>query len=227
MIEGYGLTECAPNLTMNRLDDYDFDSVGKPMPGVQMRLSDDGEVCVKGENVFGGYYKDAAATRECFDAEGWFHTGDLGAWTERGFLTLRGRKKEIIVTSGGKNIGPAGIEMRFAGKPLIEHVVLYGNERKYLVALITLIEPAVRQWADAEGLAYASYAEILGKRELRARVQAIVDEVNAELASYETIKSFHLHPGHLSVDAGFLTPSLKLRRHKVWDAFAGVLDGLY
>jgi len=223
MIEGYGLTECAPNLTMNRLDDYDFDSVGKPMPGVTLKLADDGEIIVKGENVFSGYYKDEAATRECFDDEGWFHTGDLGAWNEGGFLRIIGRKKEIIVTSGGKNIGPAGIEARFVGNPYIEHVVLYGDEKKYLTALITLNEPAVRaQFKEADDL-----RSLAASPEVRDLIQQQVDRVNAELASYETIKKFHLHPGHLSVDAGQITPSLKLRRARVWQDFKDKFEALY
>ena len=227
MIEGYGLTECSPNLTMNRLDDFDFDSVGKPMPGVELKLADDGEIIVKGDNVFSGYYKDEAATRESFDADGWFLTGDLGAWTEGGFLQIRGRKKEIIVTSGGKNIGPAGIEARFVGNPYIEHVVLYGDDKKYLTALITPNEPALKTFAADQGVAGAGLAQWVDSPEVRALIQQQVDTVNAGLASYETIKKFYLHPGHLSVDAGQITPSLKLRRAKVWSDFGPQLDALY
>ena len=228
MIEGYGLTECSPNLTMNRLDDYDFDSVGKPMPGVQLRLCLDGEILAKGENVFTlGYYKDPQATAECFDEEGWFHTGDLGQLTDRGFWKIIGRKKEIIVTSGGKNIGPAGIEAHFVGDPFLEHVVLFGDERKYLTALITLAEPAVTDFARKKGLKFSHPEEVVGSEEIRALVQERVDRVNAQLASYETIKKFHLHPGHLSVDEGHLTPSLKLRRAKVWESFRDQFEALY
>jgi long-chain acyl-CoA synthetase len=226
MIEGYGLTECAPNLTMNRLDDFDFGSVGKPVPDVTIQLATDGEILVKGDNVFPGYYKDPEATAEVFDAEGWFRTGDLGEWTDRGFLRFLGRKKEIIVTSGGKNISPGGIEARFAGRPFVEHVVLYGNERKYLVALITLDEPQIRAYAEREGIE-GSHAELVQHPGIRALVQHQVDAVNAELASYETIKSFYLYEGHLSVEAGQLTPSLKLRRARVWEDFGDRLEVLY
>ncbi len=227
MIEGYGLTECSPNLTMNRLDDYDFDSVGKPMPGVQLELAEDGEIKAKGDNVFGGYYKNPEATAASFDDDGWFLTGDLGQWTDRGFLTIKGRKKEIIVTSGGKNIGPAGIESMFVGHPLVEHVALYGDEHKYLVALITLNElvaGAVAQELDIQG---ATHADLVRHPAIVGRVQQSVDQVNSGLASYETIKKFHLHSGHLTVEDGHVTPSLKLRRAQVWKDFRDELEALY
>ena len=229
MIEGYGLTECSPNLTMNRLDDFDFDSVGKPMPGVTLRLAEDGEIIVKGDNVFCGYYKDPEATAACFDAGGWFHTGDLGRWTGEGlaFLRISGRKKEIIATSGGKKIGPAGVEAQFVGQPLIEHIVLYGDEHKYLTALITLDEQALRDLAARRGLLYPEYGQLASCPAVHDEVQRLVDQVNARLASYETIKRFYIHPGHLTVDAGHLTPSLKLRRKRVWEDFRLQYEALY
>jgi len=227
MIEGYGLTECSPNVTMNRLDDFDFESVGKPVPDVEVRIAEDGEILVRGENIFLGYYKDAEATAEAVDHDGWFHTGDLGGFTERGFIKIKGRKKEVIVTTGGKKIGPAAIEMQFAGNPFIEHVVLYGSERKFVTALVTMVEPAVEQWAHSHGFWGAGFAELVDRPEIRALVQEAIDGVNAGLASFESIKKFHLHPGHLSVDAGHLTPSLKLRRMKVWEEFGAELDALY
>ena len=226
MIEGYGLTECSPNLTMNRLDDFDFDSVGKPMPGVTLRLAPDGEVLVKGDNVFSGYYRNPEATAEVFDAEGWFRTGDLGQWTERGFLRFIGRKKEIIVTAGGKNISPAGIEAMFAGRPLIEHVVVFGDEHKYLVALVTLDELQVRAYAAQHGIE-GSFAELTRDPRVVALVSDQVDAVNRELASYETIKRFAILDSHLSVDALQLTPSLKLRRKQVWQDFRSRFEALY
>jgi long-chain acyl-CoA synthetase len=227
MIEGYGLTECSPNVAMNRLDDFELGSIGKPMPGVTVRLADDGEILVKGDNVFRGYYKNPAATREAFDDEGWFHTGDLAEWTEGGFLKFNGRKKEIIATSGGKKIGPAGIEAMFAGDPYIDHAVLYGNERKYLVALITLNEAAIRQYADRNGLRHEGFAELVDTPEIRELVRGQVGQVNEQLASYETIKRFHIHDAPLSIEAGHLTPSLKLRRQKVWEQFGARLEALY
>jgi long-chain acyl-CoA synthetase len=227
MIEGYGLTECAPNVTMNRLDDFDFESVGKPVPNVEVRLAEDGEVLVRGENVFGGYYKQPEQTREVLDDEGFFHTGDLGAWTDRGFLRFVGRKKEIIVTAGGKNVAPAAIESKFAGRPHVEHAVVYGDERKYLVALITPNEATLRSQAKKLGIQKSSLDELLKEPAVIELVQKQVDAVNGQLARFETIKKFYLHPGQLTVEEGHLTPSLKLRRKNVWQRFSKELDALY
>nr|VFK44605.1 MAG: long-chain acyl-CoA synthetase [Candidatus Kentron sp. TC] len=230
MIEGYGLTECAPNVTMNRLDDYHFDSIGKPVPDVLVKIDQAGEILVKGENVFVGYHKNPRETKACFDDEGWFHTGDLGEWIdgiEGGFVEFKGRKKEIIVTAGGKNVGPGGIEALFAGNPFIEHVAIYGNEKKYLVALITLREPVLTAWAKQQGLDFPDYASLLKNPRVAAIVQAAVDDVNGRLASFETIKKFQLYDGHFSVEDGHITPSLKLRRARVWEDFQEEFEALY
>jgi len=230
MIEGYGLTECAPNVTMNRLDDYDFGSIGKPIPDVRVKIDADGEICVKGENVFLGYYKKPEETQACFDGEGWFHTGDLGEWidgVDGGFIRFKGRKKEIIVTAAGKNIGPGGIEAMFAGNAFIEQVALYGNEKKYLVALITLNELVLNAWAKQKGLDFPDYPALVKSPEVRAIVQGAVDDVNSRLASYETIKTFDIYEGHFSVDAGHITPSMKLRRNRVWENFKDRFEALY
>lgn len=227
IIEGYGLTECSPTLTMNRKDDFDFESVGKPFPQVQLKLAQDGEILAKGPNVFKEYYKNPQATRESFDEEGWFKTGDLGSWTERGFLKITGRKKEIIVTSGGKNISPILIESLFKDDPYIEHIVLYGSERKYLIALVTLKETVVILYAKETNIPYRNYSELVNHPEIRTLVRKKIEEVNHSLASFETIKSFFIHDGHLTVEGGFLTPSLKLRRSKVWEVFKGELETLY
>nr|VFK61797.1 MAG: long-chain acyl-CoA synthetase [Candidatus Kentron sp. UNK]VFK69998.1 MAG: long-chain acyl-CoA synthetase [Candidatus Kentron sp. UNK] len=230
MIEGYGLTECAPNVTMNRLDDYNFDSIGKPIPDVQVKIDQTGEILVKGENVFLGYHKNPQETKACFDDEGWFRTGDLGEWIdgiEGGFVKFKGRKKEIIVTAGGKNIGPGGIEALFAGNPFIEHVAIYGNEKKYLVALITLREPVLNAWARQQNLDFSDYASLVKTPQVQAIVQAAVDDVNGRLASFETIKKFLIYDGHFSVEDGHITPSLKLRRARVWEDFQEEFEALY
>jgi len=227
IIEGYGLTECSPTLTMNRKDDFDFDTVGKPFPSVQLKLAPDGEILVKGLNLFNAYYKNPQATADSFDDDGWFKTGDLGELTSEGFLTIKGRKKEIIVTSGGKNISPQLIESQFKDDPYIEHIVVYGNERKYLTALITLSEPNVINYATKLTIPYDDYAALVQTPEIRALIQKRVDEVNNQLASYETIKKFLIHDGHLTVEAGYLTPSLKLKRTPIYQTFEKQLDELY
>jgi len=203
VIEGYGLTETAPTLTLNRPEAFRFDTVGKPVPSVELRLDDDGEILARGPNVFAGYLDDPEATRAAFTADGWFRTGDVGRWTEDGFLQIVDRKKDILVTAGGKNVPPANIEARFAGDPVIERCVVYGDARPYLVAAV---------W-------------VTPGRE--AEVAARIDAVNAELARYETIKKWFVAAEPLSVEAGTLTSSLKLRRKAVYERLRDRFEELY
>jgi len=209
IIEGYGLTETSPTLTLNRPNAFRFDSVGKPLPSVELKLAEDGEILAKGPNVFGGYHKDENVTREIFTEDGWLKTGDVGRWTEDGFLQIIDRKKDILVTAGGKNVPPANIEQRFAGDPLVSHTVVYGDGKRYLVCGV---------WVNETTLDDAS---------LRAEVQKRVDAVNKDLASYETIKRFAIVREPLTVEAGLLTASLKVRRKKVYEKFKTVFESLY
>ena len=227
IIEGYGLTECSPTLTMNSKDDFDFDTVGKPFPRVQLTIAEDGEILAKGPNIFQGYYKDAEATKEAFNKDGWFKTGDIGEWTELGFLKIKGRKKEIIVTSGGKNIAPQLIEAMFKEDQYIEHIVLYGNEKKYITALVTLKENAVNDYAKFHGIAFNNYKDLIDSQEIHQLIQSRIDLVNNDLASFETIKKFYISEAHLTVEAGFITPSLKLRRNIIYEKFQNELERLY
>ena len=223
IIEGYGLTESSPTLTMNRPDRFRFDSVGLPFPSVELRLADDGEIQARGESVFGGYLGDPEATAAAFTDDGWLKTGDLGRFTEDGFLQIIGRKKEILVTAGGKNVPPANIEARFAGDPLIAHVMVHGDGKKYLVAGFWPDPHAVARLADERGLSREDV-----EREVRAAIADKVDAVNAELARYETIKRFEVFFDEpLTVDAGHLTSTLKLRRRPIAEAFGARLDALY
>ena len=203
VIEGYGLTETAPTLTLNRPDDFRFDAVGKPLPSVELRLDDDGEILARGPNVFAGYLDDPEATAAAFTPDGWFRTGDVGRWTEDGFLQIVDRKKDILVTAGGKNVPPANIEARFADDPVIERCVVYGDGKPYLVAAV---------WA-APGR----------EAEIEARIAA----VNAELARFETIKKWFVAAEPLSVEAGTLTSSLKLRRKAVYARLRDRFEALY
>ncbi|HRG99130.1 MAG TPA: AMP-binding protein [Polyangiaceae bacterium] len=220
IVEGYGLTETSPTLTLNRADSFRFDSVGKPLPSVELKLAEDGEILAKGPNVFGGYHKDEAATRAAFTADGWFQTGDVGRFTEDGFLQIIDRKKDILVTAGGKNIPPANIEQHFQGDPRFAHVVVYGDGKKYLVCGVWLNGAVV----DAE-LAHLPASERAAARE--ALVAARVAEVNAHLPSYETLKAFHIFDEPLTVERELLTASLKVRRKKVVEAFRAELEALY
>jgi long-chain acyl-CoA synthetase len=211
IIEGYGLTETSPTLTLNRPGAFRFDSVGRPVPSVELRLADDGEILAKGPNVFSGYHKDPAATAEAFTGDGWFKTGDVGRFTEDGFLQIVDRKKDILVTAGGKNVPPANIELRFRDDPAIEHLVVYGDGKRYLVAGV---------WVHAA-------LRALPPAQIHAKVQASIDRVNGELASYETIKQFRLMDVPLTVADGLLTATLKVRRKKVYETFRRQFEALY
>ncbi|MEM6734194.1 MAG: AMP-binding protein, partial [Myxococcota bacterium] len=209
IIEGYGLTECSPTLTLNRPDDFDFTTVGKPLPSVELKLADDGEILAKGPNVFAGYHKDPKSTADAFTDDGWFKTGDVGVFTDGGFLRIVDRKKDIIVTSGGKNIPPANIELRFADEPLVDHVVVYGDAKKYLVA----------------GLWPSTAAESLADAE--AELSQCIERINSQHARVETIKKFFVSDSPLTVENGLLTPSLKVKRKKVYEAFRERFESLY
>lgn len=204
VIEGYGLTETSPTLTLNRPDAYRFDTVGKVLPSVEVRLADDGEIEARGPSVFTGYYKDPGATAGAFTEDGWFKTGDVGRFTADGFLQIIDRKKDILVTAGGKNIPPANIEARFVDDPVIERAVVYGDSRPYLVAALWLR-------ADAD----------------RDAVAVRVETVNRELARHETIKRFFISQEPLTVEGGTLTSSLKLRRKAVYEALRDRFEALY
>jgi len=220
LVEGYGLTETSPTLTLNRPDAFRFDTVGKALPSVELRLAEDGEILARGPNVFGGYHKDVAATQEAFTADGWFKTGDVGRFTEDGFLQIVDRKKDILVTAGGKNVPPGNIELRFRDDPFIAHVVVYGEAKKFLVAGVWLNEEAV-----AAHLAGVSADARDAAR--RALVQKRVDQINTELASYETLKKFVIIDEPLTVDNELLTASLKIRRKKIYERFADAFEALY
>lgn len=221
ILEGYGLTECSPTLTLNRPSDYRFDSVGKPLPSVQLRLADDGEILARGPTVFAGYHKDPAATRAAFDDEGWFKTGDIGVWTDDGFLRIVDRKKEILVTAGGKNVPPANIERLFAADPLFSHVVVYGDGRKYLVAGVWLDTNVVQERVAAAG------GDADDPQVVEGWVAAAVAAANAKLARFEQIKRFRVMDSPLSVANGLLTSTLKVRRKRVYAQFEAAFAGLY
>ncbi len=212
IIEGYGLTETSPTLTMNTPKAFRFDTVGKPFPSVEVKLAEDGEILARGPSVFSGYHKEPAATKEAFTDDGWFKTGDVGQFTEDGFLKIVDRKKDILVTAGGKNVPPANIELRFRDDPLVLHLVVYGDAKKYLVAGV---------WLNPD------VARGLSKDEIQAKVQATVDRINRELASFETIKKFAIIDHPLTVEGELLTASLKVRRKKIYETFRTTFEGLY
>jgi long-chain acyl-CoA synthetase len=223
VMEGYGMTETSTVATVNTVEDFRFGSVGKPLPGVELRIADDGEVLVKGANIFQGYFKNEEATKEALDHD-WLHTGDLGRVDEDGFLYITGRKKDIIITAGGKNITPANPENWLKENRWISQAVVVGDRRPYLVVLITLDPEEARAFAQEHGL---SVEELPESEAMRAEVQKALDGVNARLARVEQIKKFKILPHDLSQETGELTPTLKVKRNVVVEKFAGEIQALY
>jgi long-chain acyl-CoA synthetase len=220
ILEGYGLTESTAAAFVNRGNNFRFGTVGPAIDVVDFQIAPDGEILLRGPSIFAGYHNNPLATAEAFHAEGWFHTGDIGV-LEDGFLRIVDRKKDIIITAGGKNVAPQKIETALkAHSPLVSQVVVFGDKRSYCVALMTPSELAVRQFGGDIAKAAAS-------PELRAAVEQAVLAVNATLASYETIKSFAILPADFSEASGELTPSLKVKREVVAGKFASTIAGLY
>ncbi len=217
IIEGYGLTEASPTLTLNRPDDFDFDTVGKPLPSVDVKIAEDGEILARGDSIFNGYHNNPSATADAFSDDGWLKTGDLGKFTDDGFLQIIGRKKDILVTAAGKNISPTKIEAKFDDDPYISHLVVYGDGKKYLTAGV---------WPNLEVVEEA-LDEQATTRAIRGLIEPRIDEGNADLARYETIKKFAIIEEPLTVDNGLLTPTLKVKRNDVYDAFGDQFEALY
>jgi long-chain acyl-CoA synthetase len=226
VLEGYGLTECTTACSVNRPDGFRFGTVGPALPGFEIRIADDGEILLRSETIFAGYLKDEAATREVLGDDGWLRTGDIGELDEDGFLTITDRKKDILVTAGGKNVAPQNIENALKRSKLVSHAVVIGDRRPCLSALVTLDEAELASWARQRGLV-ADSAKITSDEQLRAEIQGTVDEVNADLARHEQIKRFSILPRDFTLEHEELTPTLKLRRNVVEQHFADEIDALY
>ena len=226
--EGYGLTETSAASFVNRTKAYRYGSVGWALPGTEVRIAEDGEVLLRGPGVMEGYHNNPDATAEALDADGWLHTGDIGEQDDRGFLRITDRKKDLFKTSGGKYVAPSMIESTFKGLcPYASQLVVYGADRNFVSALITLDPDAIQGWAAQHGMAGASYAEIVTSDACREMVQGYVDQLNAGLNRWETIKKFTILESDLTVEAGELTPSLKLKRKVVAERYKDVLDAHY
>jgi long-chain acyl-CoA synthetase len=223
VLEGYGMTETSTVATCNTPESFRFGSVGRPLPGVGVRIADDGEVLLRGANIFQGYYKNEEATAEAL-GDGWLHTGDLGRLDEDGFLYITGRKKDILITAGGKNVTPANLENALKQNRWISQAVVLGDRRPYLIALVTLDPEEVPAFAERHGI---SAEQVPASEEMRAEVQRAVDEVNARVGRVEQMKRFTILPQDLSQETGELTPTLKVKRNVVAEKFAGDIDSLY
>jgi long-chain acyl-CoA synthetase len=228
VMEGYGMTETSTSATVNRPEnnEFRFGSVGRPQPGVEVRIADDGEVLIKGPNIFQGYYKNAEATEAAL-RDGWLHTGDLGRLDEHGFLYITGRKKDIIITAGGKNITPANLENGLKQNRWVSQAMVVGDRRPYLVALITLDPEEAPALAQHLGLEEADLPSLAKNEKVRAEVQKAVDDVNSHVGPVEQIKRFEILDHDLSQETGELTPTLKVKRNVVHEKFAHVVERIY
>jgi long-chain acyl-CoA synthetase len=225
VFEGYGMTETATAATFQSLEDYKFGTVGKPFPGVELRIADDGEVLVKGENIFAGYHNNADASFGAVE-DGWLHTGDLGSIDEDGFLRITGRKKDIIITAGGKNLTPANIENDMKQCRWVSQAVMYGDRRPYPVMLVTLDAEEIVPWAQQQGL--PTDLETLARHpQVHALVQAQLDRANEKYAQVEKVKKLAILGHDLSQETGELTPTLKVKRNVVNEKYRAVFDELY
>jgi long-chain acyl-CoA synthetase len=227
ILEGYGLTETTAPATVNRPTAIRIGSVGRPIPGVTLRIAEDGEVLVRGVNTLTGYWNNEAATKESLE-DGWFHTGDLGALDEDGFLSITGRKKEILVTAAGKNVAPAPLEDRLRAHPLVSQCLVVGDGRKFIGALITLDEEALGPWKERHGKPAAmTLDELRRDADVIAEIDAAVAEANRTVSHAEAIKKYEILGVDFTEEAGHMTPSLKVRRHAVMKDFAAEIEGLY
>ncbi len=224
ILEGYGLTESAAGTFVNRPGQGKIGTVGPPVPGTEVRIAEDGEILVRGGGVMKEYYRKPEATAEVLK-EGWLYTGDIGQLDRDGFLRITDRKKDIIVTAGGKNVSPQNLENDLKTDPLISQVMVHGDKRKFLSALVTLNEENVRKWAQEHGITFSG--SLHEDRRVRARVQEAVDALNAKQASYSTIKKFAILPRDFSQEAGELTPTLKVKRKYCTQKYQGTLDAFY
>ena len=220
--EVYGQSEDTGPTSTNRPGKVRFGSVGPAYPGVDVSIAADGEILVKGRNVFLGYYKDEAATKETL-IDGALHSGDLGSFDEDGFLWITGRKKDIIITAGGKNVAPAPLEGGLKNHPLVGEVVVIGDRRKFLSALVTLDEEAAAAYMEDNGLSGAAHES----EEIRNEIEGAVNELNQNFARVEQIKKFTVLSRQLSIEGGELTPTLKIKRNKVSEHFASEIDAMY
>ncbi|NBX93261.1 MAG: long-chain fatty acid--CoA ligase [Proteobacteria bacterium] len=219
IMEGYGLTETSAAVAANLPTDYRFGTVGKPLGDAEFRIGTDGEILLKGSMVFREYYKNPEATQTAFTPDGWFMSGDIGEITPGGFVKITDRKKELIVTSAGKNIAPQKIENLLKTKKFINQVVVCGDKQKFLGALVTLNKEDVVKWAQTSGVSFKDYEDLLLTDKLIQMISEQVKFVNSGLASFETIKQFKILPGEFTVEAGELTPSLKLKRKVVMEKY--------
>jgi len=228
VLEGYGMTETSAAATVNKPSRNKVGTVGQPLPGVTASIADDGEILLRGAINFAGYWQNDTATKEALDGAGWLHTGDLGSLDDEGFLRVTGRKKELIVTAGGKNVAPAVLEDRLRAHPLISQVMVVGDNRPFIACLITLDPEALDHWKQQHGKpASATPADLATDPDLLAELQTAVDDANKAVSRAESIRKFVVLPVDFTTDNGYITPSLKVKRAVVANDFAADIEALY
>ncbi|GIF48513.1 long-chain acyl-CoA synthetase [Asanoa ferruginea] len=226
--EGYGLTETSPAVAVNLESATRIGTVGRPLPGVTVRVADDGEILVKGPLVFKEYWRNPEATADVLDSDGWFRSGDLGELDDDGYLTITGRKKEIIVTAAGKNVAPAVLEDRIRAHTLVSQALVIGDRQPFIAALVTIDPEALPRWLETQGLpAGTSVADLRTDEKLRAEIQAAIDDANKAVSHAEAIKEFRILPADFTEATGELTPSLKVKRGVVIKANQAEIDEIY
>ncbi|WP_299445272.1 long-chain fatty acid--CoA ligase [uncultured Phycicoccus sp.] len=226
ILEGYGLTETTAPATVNRPQSMRIGTVGPPLPGVDVRIADDGEICLRGVNVFSAYRGNEEATRDAV-RDGWFHTGDLGELDDDGYLRITGRKKEILVTAGGKNVAPAVLEDLLRSHPLVSQCIVVGDGKPFIAAIVTLDEEMYPAWAGNHGLSDVPFSKASGDERVHAEIQKAVDTANAAVSKAESIRKFVILDTDFTEQSGHLTPSLKLKRNVVMRDFGDEVDALY
>lgn len=226
LVEGYGMTESTGVIAVNRPDRSLVGTVGEPLPGIEVKLDEDGEILTRGPHVFKGYYQDPEQTARAIDPEGWLHTGDVGAW-EEGRLKIVDRKKDLIITAGGKNIAPAYVENKLKFSAYIQDAVVIGDRRKYLVALVLIDEDNVTKFAQDNRLPFATFAELTQTPEVVKLIAHEVDQVNRTLSQVESIKRFALLPRRFYEEEGDVTPTKKVKRRNVETRYAELVESLY
>lgn len=227
VIEGYGQTECAGASHLTRPGRARLGSVGQPVPGVEQRIADDGEVLVRSDWVFAGYLHDDEATRRCVDEDGWLATGDVGVTDDDGFLTITGRKKEILITAGGKNLSPEKIENALKMSGYIKEAVAIGDGRKFVSALLHIDGDAVGDWATRQGVPYTSFEDLTKRPEVAKLIEAEVRRSDERLAQVEQVRAFRLLPKELRQEDGELTPTQKVRRRAIHELYGDLIESMY
>ncbi|MFF7632110.1 AMP-dependent synthetase/ligase [Kitasatospora sp. NPDC008050] len=228
ILEGYGLSETSAGSAVNPAEDVRIGTVGLPLPGTEVRIAEDGEILLRGPGVMRGYHEDPERTAEVLEADGWFHTGDIGELGPGGYLRITDRKKDMFKTSGGKYVAPSEVEGKFKALcPFVSNILVIGSGRNFCTALIALDEPVIMQWAAEHGQKGRSYAEVVGSPEVRTLIEGFVKKLNGELQRWQTIKKFSILPRDLDIEHGELTPSLKIKRPVVERTYAETVAEMY